>query len=221
MQFLLNDQMIVAFRLFCIGKNYSEHVRELGSNPPDDPVVFMKPPSNIVSPAEPLVYPPHGTELHHEVETVVLIGKEGRNIRDEDALSYIAGVSLGLDLTLRDVQKKLKQRGLPWELSKSFEQSAPLAPFTVYNPHTIDLENFSFSCSVNGELRQEGNTRDMIFPVKQLIQALSRWWALKRGDIIFTGTPAGLGLLKVGDRVTIAGEPIGSFSWKVVPSEGS
>ena len=107
--------------------------------------------------------------------------------------------------------------GLPWELSKSFEQSAPLGLFQAYDPDSIDLENLSFTCSVNGNLRQQGNTRDMLFPVKNLIHALSRWWMLKPGDIIFTGTPAGVGPLKVGDKVSIESPVTGSFSWSLSP----
>ena len=120
---------------------------------------------------------------------------------------------MGLDLTLRDIQLQLKKKGLPWELSKSFEQSAPLGHFKAYDSQSIDLQNLSFSCSVNGELRQQGNTRDMLFPVKSLIHTLSGWWTLKPGDIVFTGTPAGVGPLKAGDRVDIESPATGSFSW--------
>ena len=178
----------------------------------------MKPVSSIVAPGESLFMPRHGNLLHHEVEVVLLIGREGRDIPQTNALSFIAGVSLGLDLTLRDVQVRLKKAGLPWELSKSFEQSAPLGLFKAYDPDSIDLENLSFTCSVNGELRQEGNTRDMLFPIKSLIHTLSGWWTLRPGDIIFTGTPAGVGPLKAGDRVDIESSAIGQFSWGLFTS---
>ena len=173
----------------------------------------MKPVSSIVAPGESLFMPRHGNLLHHEVEVVLLIGREGQDIPQANALSFIAGVSLGLDLTLRDVQVQLKKAGLPWELSKSFEQSAPLGLLKAYHPGSIDLENLSFTCSVNGKLRQQGKTRDMIFPIKNLIQTLSGWWTLRPGDIIFTGTPAGVGPLKAGDRVDIESPDIGLFSW--------
>ena len=200
-------------RIFCIGKNYGEHIKELGGQTPEEPVVFMKPVSNIVAPGETLSMPRHGNLLHHEVEVVLLIGREGQDISESNALSYISGVTLGLDLTLRDIQLQLKKKGLPWELSKSFEQSAPLGHFKAYDSQSIDLQNLSFSCSVNGELRQQGNARDMLFPVKSLIHTLSGWWTLKPGDIVFTGTPAGVGPLKAGDRVDIESPATGSFSW--------
>ena len=181
-------------------------------------MVFMKPVSSIVAPGESLFMPRHGNLLHHEVEVVLLIGREGQDIPQANALSFIAGVSLGLDLTLRDVQVQLKKAGLPWELSKSFEQSAPLGLFKAYHPGSIDLENLSFTCSVNGELRQQGNTRDMLFPIKSLIHMLSGWWTLRPGDIVFTGTPSGVGPLKAGDRVDIESPGTGLFSWTLFTS---
>ena len=218
MQISVNGQLFAPNRIFCIGKNYDEHVKELGGKTPEEPVVFMKPVSSIVAPGESLFMPRHGNLLHHEVEVVLLIGREGQDIPQANALSFIAGVSLGLDLTLRDVQVQLKKAGLPWELSKSFEQSAPLGLFKAYHPGSIDLENLSFTCSVNGELRQQGNTRDMLFPIKSLIHMLSRWWTLRPGDIVFTGTPSGVGPLKAGDRVDIESPGTGLFSWTLFTS---
>ena len=218
MQISVNGQLFAPNRIFCIGKNYHEHVKELGCKTPEEPVVFMKPVSSIVAPGESLFLPRHGNLLHHEVEVVLLIGREGRDIPQANALSFIAGVSLGLDLTLRDVQVQLKKAGLPWELSKSFEQSAPLGLFKAYHPGSIDLENLSFTCSVNGELRQQGNTRGMLFPIKSLIHMLSGWWTLRPGDIVFTGTPSGVGPLKAGDRVDIESPGTGLFSWTLFTS---
>ena len=218
MQISVNGQLFAPNRIFCIGKNYDEHVKELGGKTPEEPVVFMKPVSSIVAPGESLFMPRHGNLLHHEVEVVLLIGREGQDIPQANALSFVAGVSLGLDLTLRDVQVQLKKAGLPWELSKSFEQSAPLGLFKAYHPGSIDLENLSFTCSVNGELRQQGNTRDMLFPIKSLIHMLSGWWTLRPGDIVFTGTPSGVGPLKAGDRVDIESPGTGFFSWTLFTS---
>ncbi len=201
-------------RIFCIGKNYGEHIKELGGKQaPEEPVVFMKPVCSIVAPGETLNYPPYGNELHHEVEVVLLIDKEGKNIPESQALSYISGITLGLDLTLRDVQKKLKKAGLPWERSKSFEQSAPLGVFKKYE--NIDLTDLPFFCSVNGTQRQKGNMSEMIFPVPNLIQIISKWWTLKPGDIIYTGTPAGVGPLQPGDKIEVQSPFIGSFSWNL------
>ena len=218
LQISIDNQSFTPGRIFCIGKNYDEHVKELGGETPKEPVVFMKPVSSIVAPGETLCMPRHGNLLHHEVEVVFMIGREGQDIQEEDAPSFIAGVTLGLDLTLRDVQSKLKKNGLPWELSKSFEQSAPLGLFKAYDPNSIDLQNFSFTCRVNGELRQQGNTKDMLFSINHLVHTLSEWWTLRPGDIIFTGTPAGVGPLIAGDRVEIESPLTGSFSWPLVSS---
>ena len=215
LQIAIEGRSFTPQRIFCIGKNYDEHVKELGSTAPEEPVVFMKPVCNIVDPGETLSLPRHGSLLHHEVEVVLLISRGGQDVLEADALSYIAGITLGLDLTLRDVQGRLKKLGLPWELSKAFEQSAPLGYFKTYDPNSIDLENLSFTCSVNGNLRQQGNTRDMLFPVRNLIHRLSGWWTLRPGDIIFTGTPSGVGPLKQGDQVGIESSVSGFFSWTI------
>ncbi len=212
-QISLKGHSFIPNRIFCIGKNYGEHIKELGGQTPEEPVVFMKPVSSIEVPFRTLYIPRHGKLLHHEVEVVLLIGKEGRDISEFDALSHIAGVTIGLDLTLRDVQDRLKKDGLPWEISKSFEQSAPLGVFKPYESNVINLQNLSFTCSVNGNIRQRGNTSDMLFSIRSLICVLSRWWVLRPGDIIYTGTPSGVGPLESDDRVYIESPAIGSFSW--------
>jgi len=209
--FSIHHKTIQPNRIFCVGKNYNKHIKELGGKQiPDEPVVFMKPLCSIVAPGN-IYYPPYGNELHHEVEVVLLIGKEGKNIPEHLALMHISDITLGLDLTLRDIQNNLKLKGLPWERAKSFEGSAPLGIFKKF--HDIDLCNLPFSCSVNGDLRQNGNTGEMIFPVAKLINILSSWWTLKTGDIIFTGTPAGVGPLKPGDTIVAESPKIGLFSW--------
>ena len=213
LQITIEGRLFTPQRIFCIGKNYDEHVKELGSTAPEEPVVFMKPVCSIVAPGETLSMPRHGSLLHHEVEVVLLIGRGGQDVPEADALSHIAGITLGIDLTLRDVQGQLKKSGLPLELSKAFEQSAPLGHFKTYDTNSIDLENLPFTCSVNDDLRQQGNTRDMLFPVRNLIHRLSGWWTLRPGDIIFTGTPSGVGPLKAGDQVDIESPVTGRFSW--------
>ena len=202
-------------RLFCIGRNYVAHARELSSKLPSAPVVFMKPGTCLVAPGEPVRFPAHGTELHHEVELVVRIGKQGKNIQPKQALSCISAWSVGLDLTLRDVQDMLKDRGLPWEVSKAFDQSAPVGEFVPYNDQ-VDLQSIGLECRVNGQIRQQGNTRDMIFPVPQLISHLSCIWTLFPGDLIYTGTPAGVGPLLPGETIEITGDSIGPYAWKMV-----
>jgi 2-keto-4-pentenoate hydratase/2-oxohepta-3-ene-1,7-dioic acid hydratase in catechol pathway len=160
-------------------------------------------------------YPKHGNNLHHEVELVIRIGKAGQPSSPEESLDFVDAFTIGLDLTLRDVQNRLKEKGLPWEISKAFDQSAPIGAFIKYE-HSGQLNNLIFRCFVDGEKRQEGNSNDMIFSVKQLIFEISRIWILQPGDLIFTGTPSGVGTVNIGNTVSIENEMIGSFSWKIV-----
>jgi 2-keto-4-pentenoate hydratase/2-oxohepta-3-ene-1,7-dioic acid hydratase in catechol pathway len=211
----LKGEVSASARIFCIGRNYFEHAAELANPLPAAPVIFMKPPSSLVRAGEPIHFPRHAHELHHEVELVVKIGRAGRVGEADQAPSYVAGLSLGLDLTLRDLQRQLKQKGLPWEAAKAFDQSAPIGDFVAYDA-SMDLDNIAFRCSVNGVQRQAGNSRDMIFPVGRLLVELSRIWVLQPGDLLFTGTPAGVAPLRIGDRVEIASDLTGAFAWSVV-----
>jgi 2-keto-4-pentenoate hydratase/2-oxohepta-3-ene-1,7-dioic acid hydratase in catechol pathway len=203
-------------RIFCIGRNYREHVRELANEIPRRPVIFLKPALCLVPAGEKIHRPTHGTEFHYEAELVVLIGKEGNARHAADAPSFIAGISLGLDLTMRDVQKELIQEGLPWEICKSFEQSAPLGSFVSYDT-ALDLQQIEFQCLVNGRLKQHGRVRDMIFDIETLIVELSKVWRMRPGDLIYTGTPSGIGPLQPGDHITVQSEAIGSFTWEIIP----
>ncbi len=202
-------------RIFCIGKNYAEHVKELGGKAPGQPVVFMKPASCLVAPGETICMPTHGTDLHHEVEVVVLIGTPGKNIPELSAATHIAGLTLGLDLTLRDVQSDIKKKGWPWEISKAFDQSAPLGTLTSYDD-TRPLDDIAFQCLVNDVVRQTGNTQQMMFSIPHLIHYLSGIWQLREGDLIFTGTPSGVGPLQPEDRVTLHSDQLGTFEWSFV-----
>ncbi|TXH05227.1 MAG: FAA hydrolase family protein [Nevskiaceae bacterium] len=217
-------------RIFCIGKNYAEHVAELahlglgpdtgvagarGANtaPIDDDacVVFMKPASSIVEEGDPIRLPRGRGSIHHEAELVVMLTGGGADIAVEEALDQVAGITLGLDLTLRDLQSELKRKGAPWELAKAFDGAAPLGDFKPYLEQ--DLQALEFTCHVNGELRQHGHTRDMLYSVARQISILSRTWALEPGDILYTGTPKGVGPLVAGDTVTLTCPAIGHFSW--------
>jgi len=202
-------------RVFCIGRNYVEHVRELSNVLPTKPVVFIKPASCLVAPGEKVHFPKHGKELHHEVEIVVRIGRQGRVKAEEEALSFISALTVGLDLTLRDVQGELKKKGLPWEIAKAFEQSAPVGDFIPYD-RSLDLKNISFGCKVNGKERQRGNTGKMIFSIERLLVELSKIWLLRSGDLVYTGTPSGVGPLEIGDSIEVESDPIGSFSWSII-----
>lgn len=203
-------------RIFCIGQNYIEHIKELGNPMPEKPVVFMRPLSCLVEPGESVIFPKHGNLLHYEVEVVVRIGKQGRDIPEAEALSYIDAITLGADLTLRDLQKEAKEKGLPWEEAKSFEQSSPLGDFISYDSSQINLKNLSFKCKINGELRQDGDTNDMLFSFEKLISYLSNIWHLKSGDMIYTGTPSGVGPLAIGDVIEVENDQIGAFSWAII-----
>lgn len=201
-------------RIFCIGRNYVAHIEELQNERPTAPVIFLKPATSLVSAGEPIRFPSHGSDLHHEVEVVLLIGKDGAATNREEAVQFLAGITIGLDLTLRDVQSRLKAKGLPWEKAKAFEQSAPIGNFRSFTQET-DLTNISFGCRVNGELRQQGNTANMIFDIPALILEISKIWQLRAGDLVYTGTPEGVGPLKPGDQIEIFSEKLGQYSWTI------
>ena len=217
----VGKRVIKPCRIFCIGKYYAEHIRELDdfdstfqSKNEKQPVVFMKPTTSIVSPGESIYVPSHGDVLHHEVEVVVFLKGGGKNILIDDALSCVAGVTLGLDITLRDVQAEVKKKGHPWELSKSFDQSSPLGLMRSYDD-SFDLFDIPFECFVNEEKRQEGNTKDMIFSIPKIISFLSTVWKLMPGDLIYTGTPPGIGVIKSRDEIVLNSPILGRFTWSV------
>ena len=202
-------------RIFCIGKNYADHVAELaplGHRADGQCVVFMKPASCVVPAGSPVKLPRNRGEIHHEAELVVRLNGGGRDIGLETAVRHVSDVTLGLDLTLRDLQSELKNKGAPWELAKAFDGAAPLGGWTPYRNQ--DLQAFEFTCHVNGELRQRGFTRDMLYPVARQIHILSQTWELLAGDVIFTGTPKGVGPLKPGDSVALYSAKIGGFEWR-------
>lgn len=194
--------------------NYVEHIRELKNEIPASPVIFMKPATSLVPSGGTVEFPAHGTELHYETEVVVLIGREGRPKSPEEARASIGGLSLGLDMTLRDVQQSLRPGGKPWELCKAFETSAPVGAFAPLSTQ-LDLANLSFTGSVNGEVRQRGNTADLVFSITTLIQYLGEIWSLRRGDLVYTGTPVGVGPVKKGDRLAVDAPWCGHFEWRI------
>jgi 5-carboxymethyl-2-hydroxymuconate isomerase len=215
MKISLGKKNYEARRVFCIGRNYSDHIKELHDEIPEKPVIFMKPETSLVPEGEQIKFPLHGRDFHYETELVVLIGKEGRPDTPKKAMEYIAGISLGFDLTMRDVQRYLLPKGLPWELSKSFDQSAPIGRF-VEKERIRDLNAIEFFGKVNGEVKQHGFTRDMINGFDVLVFEISRAWKLLPGDLIYTGTPSGIGPLKHGDQIIAESDQIGSFSWKLI-----
>jgi fumarylpyruvate hydrolase len=201
-------------RVFCIGRNYAEHARELGNEPPAAPVVFMKPWTSLVPPGADIRFPAHGRELHHEVELVLRIGAGGRDIAPGDALRHVDGVAVGVDLTLRDLQGDLKRKGLPWEAAKAFDQSAPLGDF--HPAGKLAGDGHRFWCEVNGQRRQDGDSREMVFDCAALVAALSRVWTLLPGDLVFTGTPPGVGPVLPGQELVVGGDGLGRYTWRIV-----
>lgn len=203
-----------ACRVFCVGMNYVAHIHELKNEIPATPVIFMKPATSLVGPGVKLVPPTHGHDLHYETEVVVLIGREGRPRTPAEARAFIAGLTLGLDLTLRDVQTALREKGLPWEFCKAFEGSAPVGDFSPPTEE-LDLGDLTFTGAVNDRIRQRGHTANMVFPITTLILELAKVWTLRPGDVLYTGTPEGVGALHRGDRLSVSAPWAGSFSWTV------
>lgn len=188
-------------KIIAVGRNYAEHIKELNNEQPDDPVIFTKPETAILRPGDPFFYPDFSTDVHHEVEIVVRISRTGKNIEEKFAHRYYEEIGVGIDFTARDLQSKLKAKGLPWDLAKGFNGSAPMSAF-VPKTEFPDLKNLNFRLDVNGETRQTGNTSLMLFQIDYLISFVSRYFMLLQGDIIFTGTPKGVGPVQVGDRLT-------------------
>ena len=187
-------------KIFGIGRNYAEHIKELGNERPEEPVIFMKPDTALLRNNQPFYYPDFSTDIHHEVEIVLRINKEGKHIDEKFAHKYFDAIGLGIDFTARDLQQKAKQKGLPWTIAKGFNGSAPVSEFMA--KEDFELENINFSLQVNGETRQQGNTSHMIFSFDYIISYLSKFFTLKKGDLIYTGTPEGVGPVKQGDRLT-------------------
>lgn len=186
--------------IYCIGRNYVEHAHELNNEVPDEPLVFLKPTSALVFDGDQIKIPPQSSNVHHEVELVVALGKGGKNIPKKEATEHVAGYAVGIDVTARDVQQMAKEKSHPWTVAKGFDTFAPLSTF-VPKDQIADPQNIDLKISVNGETRQSDNTRLMIFPVDELIDYLSTVFTLQPGDLIFTGTPKGVSPIKRGDTI--------------------
>jgi acylpyruvate hydrolase len=185
-------------KIICIGRNYADHAKEMNAAIPAEPVFFLKPDTSLLKDGSHFYYPEFTKDLHYECEVVVRIDKTGRNISPKFAHKYYSAVTLGLDFTARDLQQRCKEKGLPWEIGKAFEHSAPLS--NLFLPKdTLNLDNLTFELNVNGKSVQQGNTKDMIFSIDQIISYVSRFMTLKTGDLIFTGTPVGVGPISIGD----------------------
>lgn len=186
-------------KIFCIGRNYADHVKEMGNDVPEEPIIFMKPKSALVQGHTPFYYPEFTNELNYECELVVRISKNGKYIQEKHASNYYNAVSVGIDFTARDIQAKLKEKGLPWEKAKSFDNSAAVGKFIDFSP-AIDKNNINFSLNKNKETVQKDNSKSMIFSIDQIIANISNYFSINIGDLVFTGTPAGVGECIVGDQ---------------------
>lgn len=194
-----NGTTIPVGTLYCIGRNYADHAAEMQASVPTDPIVFLKPPAAYLASGSTLVLPDWTTDVHHEVECVVVIGRDIRKCSEEDAWSAVAGVGVGLDLTARDVQQRAKADGHPWAVAKSWYGSAPVS--TILPCDGTPMGPWEVRCNVNGALRQHGSTASMERSIPMLIAYLAHVFSLRRGDAIFTGTPAGVGPIRSGDTV--------------------
>jgi 2-keto-4-pentenoate hydratase/2-oxohepta-3-ene-1,7-dioic acid hydratase in catechol pathway len=199
-------------RVFCIGRNYGSHISEMGAALDDSCIIFMKPATSLVPAGHQVTLPRDQGAIHHELEMVAAIGTAGKNIHRDGALSHVMGLSLGIDLTLREVQSGLRNKGRPWELCKAFDQSAPIGDFVAMGTG-VDPAAIQMNLIVNGERHQHGSSADMIYPLERLIEILSGTWELLPGDLIYTGTPAGVGPVKPGDTLVAESPQIGRFSW--------
>ena len=197
-------------KVLCIGRNYVEHIRELGNETPDAPVIFMKPASSVVGDGGTIVIPPYSHDCHHEAELALLIGRAGKDIPPARAMEHITGFGVAIDLTLRDVQAELKKKGLPWDIAKGFDTACPLSVFVppdvVGNPHDLQIRLW-----VNGQIRQEGSTGMMIHTIPAIISYVSAIFTLEPGDVVLTGTPSGVGPLQSGDAVVAEISRVGSL----------
>lgn len=186
-------------KIFCIGRNYADHAAELKNPLPSKPIVFMKPPTALLLDNKPFYHPEFSNDIHYELEVVLKIQKNGKQIQPAFASEYYEEIGLGIDFTARDLQDELKQKGHPWEIAKAFDHSAVLSSFFPLSEY--DKNNIHFVLQVNDEVRQDGYTKDLIFSFDHLICYVSKYFTLQKGDLIFTGTPAGVGKINIGDRL--------------------
>ena len=205
-------------KIVCLGRNYAEHAKELGHEVPKEPVIFLKPPSSLIGPNEAIILPRKSREVHHEVELAVIIGKRAKRVPAEKAMEYVLGYTILLDVTARDLQWEAKRRGLPWTVSKGFDTFAPVGP-RVVDRRELNIDDLELGLRVNGEVRQLARTSEMIFKIPEIIEYVSGIMTLEPGDIIATGTPAGVGPLRHGDRVEAWIEGIGKLEEDVLAEE--
>jgi len=207
----LGEDTVTVGKIVCLGRNYRAHAQELGNPVPQEPVIFLKPSSSIIHDGDSIIIPPRSQDVHHEVELAVLIGKEARHVDRADAMDHVRGWGVLLDMTARDIQSRAKDKGLPWSVAKGFDTFCPVSDFVERNV-VNDPANLSIRLEVNGEVRQDGSTAHMIFPVDFIIHYISHIMTLYPGDLIATGTPEGVARVDPGDRLLASVEGVGSLS---------
>ena len=202
-------------KIICVGRNYQAHAAELNNPVPSEPLIFFKPDTAVLRNNKDFYYPEFTKDIHYECELVFRISREGKFIQEKFVKDYIDGVGLGIDMTARDIQDKAKKKGWPWTLAKGFNDSAPVSDFLLPEDFP-DFQDIRFQCRKNGELKQDGHSKDMIFTVSFLISYISQFITLKKGDLIFTGTPEGVGSIAVGDHIEgfLAGQKLLDFHVK-------
>jgi acylpyruvate hydrolase len=189
-------------RIFAIGRNYAEHIQELNNERPEEPVIFTKPDTALLRNNAPFYYPDFSKDIHYEVELVLRISKEGKNIDQKFAAKYVDAIGIGVDFTARDLQQKAKEKGLPWDIAKGFNGSAPVSDKFLPVGEFRNLKDINFTLELDGQVRQRGNTSLMLFDFDYVISYLSRFFTLKTGDLIFTGTPKGVGPVVIGNKLS-------------------
>jgi len=210
-----SDQVFPVRRVYCIGRNYADHAIEMGHDPDKEPPFFFQKNTDNINTSGQFPYPSMSQDVHFEMELVIALEKGGKNIPLDDALNHVYGYALGLDMTRRDLQAQMKKMGRPWEIGKAFEQSAPVSP--IYPASKIGHpQQGSISLRVNDEVRQQGDLNQMIWKTAEMISYLSNYYELAPGDLIMTGTPAGVGAIQVGDKLTGEIENLGKFEVDVV-----
>jgi len=188
-------------KIIAIGRNYIDHAKELNNPVPKEPIFFLMPETALLRNNQPFFYPDFSSDIHYELEIVIKLNRLGKTISKKYALRYYSEIALGIDFTARDLQQKCKEKGLPWEISKSFDGAAPISQFVSLDKFE-SINNINFRLELNGKIVQQANTSEMIFPVDELISYVSQFMTIKIGDLLFTGTPAGVGPVKIGDRLT-------------------